>query len=211
MKDLFYFKLKFTLTEGKNYKAVSHEEAERLCNEFLYQQMDVYFCHTNEIPITKPPFLERRQNLKDIICQNAGILREYIYNVCGVIIPEFALYNPATNLGNDRQGKILAKTLTTNVRRERLRHIKSRNLAQFIADNPGIGRIRGIPVDPVAEVTVEQTEAFNKLPLQKRINYFMSEVNESKAHAERVQRIKSCLEIADRKRRDDCLKGACQL
>jgi len=211
MKDLFYFKLKFTLTEGKNYKAVSHEEAERLCNEFLYQQMDVYFCHTNEIPITKPPFLERRQNLKDIICQNAGILREYIYNVCGVIVPEYQLYNPAEDMENKRVRKILEKTLTVNWGREKLHHIQGMNLIQFVRDNPSIGRIRGIPADPVAKVTVEQTEAFNKLPLQKRINYFMSEVNESKAHAERVQRIKSCLEIADRKRRDECLKNNCKL
>ena len=210
MKDLFYFKLKFTLTEGKNYKAVSHEEAERLCNEFLYQQMDVYFCHTNEIPVTKPPFLERRQNLKDVVVQSAAIMREFVYSVCGVIVPEFALYNPATNLGNDRQGKILAKTQTVNVRRERLRHIRNLNLQKFVDDNPSMGRLRGIPVDPVAEVTVEQTE-FDKLPLHEKVIYFMSEVNESKAHAERVQRIKSCLEIADRKRRDDCLKGACQL
>ena len=211
MKNLFFYKLKFTLCEGKSYKTVSHVEAKSLCDEYLYQRMDVYFCHTNEYPVKKPPFLERRQNLKDIICQNAGILREYIYNVCGVIVPEYQIYNPAEDMENKRVRKILEKTLTVNWGREKLHHIQGMNLLQFVHDNPSIGRIRGIPADPVAKAIEKVKTQFDALPLDQKVSYFMSEVNESKAHAERVARIKNCLEIADRKRRNDCLKGACQL
>jgi hypothetical protein len=203
MKHLFFYKLAFTFVDGQQFKKVSFAEAEQLCKDLYYGQMEVHSCHSATDLIVEPNFLNNRQNKRSVIVRDVGVLREYVYTITGLVIPELSLYDPAVDSG--KQGVYLAKV---NKRREKLHNVEGFNQVEFINDNPGLPRLKRIPVEVKA---VEETEAFNKLPLQKRINYFMKKVSDDAEHVARVERIKNCLEIADKKRRDECLKNNCKL